>query len=296
MTCKSLPGMSVLASSQASQWKALDAFVLDGRSESPFCHRGDVHRVVFHLRGSARVEWKSPGRFVRFFSSPGAFTVIPARVESEFVFDRPIQILALNIKPGTLESLACDAWDLNDATVELTPAPNKRDQEFWNLGQKLASLLQAPSAGARIYAEALQTQICLQLLWRFSSLGTPAESEPESAEGQRFKRVLDYIQASLGDELSLNELASVAGYSPNYFLGAFKRATGRSPHIYLTEQRILRACELLKNPHRPIVAVALEVGFSSQSHFTSVFRRLRKTTPAAYRRDVLGISAEDPTL
>jgi AraC-like DNA-binding protein len=84
----------------------------------------------------------------------------------------------------------------------------------------------------------------------------------------------------------------------SYFLGAFKQAMGRTPHRYLTEQRIARACERLQDPHRSITEVAFYVGFSSQSHLTSVFRRYTKTTPAAYRDEVLGLrrTAEDPMI
>ena len=81
----------------------------------------------------------------------------------------------------------------------------------------------------------------------------------------------------------------MAGLSPNYFLHAFKQSTGQTPHRYLTELRIARACELLQNPHRSIVDISLAVGFSSQSHLTTVFRRFMKTTPAAYRQEVLGL-------
>jgi AraC-like DNA-binding protein len=60
--------------------------------------------------------------------------------------------------------------------------------------------------------------------------------------------------------------------------------------------RVAKACELLRDPHRPITDVSLAVGFSSQSHLTEVFRRTMKTTPAAYRREVLGLTrnADDP--
>ena len=64
---------------------------------------------------------------------------------------------------------------------------------------------------------------------------------------------------------------------------------GKTPHRYLTEQRIARACQLLHNPHCSLVDVSLTVGFSSQSHLTTVFRRFMKTTPAAYREEVLGV-------
>ena len=104
--------------------------------------------------------------------------------------------------------------------------------------------------------------------------------------------MIEYIQANLADDVSLEALAGVAGLSPNYFLGAFRQATGRTPHRYVTELRIARACELLHDPHRPITEVSLAVGFSSQSHLTEVFRRTMNTTPAAYRKEVLGLARD----
>jgi AraC-like DNA-binding protein len=64
---------------------------------------------------------------------------------------------------------------------------------------------------------------------------------------------------------------------------------GRTPHYYVTELRIARACEFLQDPYRSIADISLAVGFSSQSHMTSVFRRFMKTTPAAYREEALGL-------
>ena len=100
------------------------------------------------------------------------------------------------------------------------------------------------------------------------------------------------MRENLGDDVSLDALAGIAGLSPNYFLSAFRQATGLTPHRYVTELRIARACELLHDPHRAITDVSLAVGFSSQSHMTEVFRRTMNTTPAAYRKEVLGLTRE----
>jgi AraC family transcriptional regulator len=151
-------------------------------------------------------------------------------------------------------------------------------------------------SGSRLYAETLYTQIAIQLLWNYSSLPGEAGTQPERLADHRLRRVIDYIQDTLGDDVSLNVLADVAGLSPNYFLGAFKQATGRTPHRYVIEQRIAKACRLLHDPHSSIAEVSLAVGFSSQSHLTEAFRRFMKTTPAAYRKEVLGLvrDADDP--
>jgi AraC-like DNA-binding protein len=146
----------------------------------------------------------------------------------------------------------------------------------------------SPIPGSRLYAEALKTQLALHLLWNYSSLPRQDQKRAERLTDPRLRRVVAYIRSSLGSEVSLEALAELANLSPNYFLSAFRRATGKTPHRYLTEQRVAKACELLHNPHRSIVEVSLAVGFSSQSHLTTVFRRVLNTTPAAYREEVLG--------
>lgn len=70
----------------------------------------------------------------------------------------------------------------------------------------------------------------------------------------------------------------------HHFGRAFRHATGLPPHQYVTEQRIAKATELLAGSDLPIADIAHAVGMSSQSHLTTVFRKLVGDTPAAYRR------------
>jgi AraC family transcriptional regulator len=100
----------------------------------------------------------------------------------------------------------------------------------------------------------------------------------------RLRRVLEYMQAHLDQELSLAALAAVVQMSPYYFSRLFKQSIGLSPHQYLLHQRVERAKHLLANPQRRIAEVSQELGFAAQSHFTTVFRKLVGTTPRAYQR------------
>ncbi len=172
------------------------------------------------------------------------------------------------------------------------PGPPPDAPEIVALGQAFAGLLRSPHKGSGLYAETLWTQIAMQVLWNYSSLPRQGEAWVEQLSDARLRGVIDYIDASLASEISLGDLADVAGLSPNYFLSAFKKATGKTPHRFLTEKRVAKACELLRNPQLSIVNVALAVGFSSQSHFTTVFRRFMKTTPASYRAHILGLELE----
>jgi AraC family transcriptional regulator len=98
------------------------------------------------------------------------------------------------------------------------------------------------------------------------------------------RRVLEHMQAHLDQELPVTALAAVADLSSSYFSRLFKRSTGLSPHQYLMRQRIERATELLGDPRRQVAEVSYELGFPSQSHFTTVFRALVGVTPRAYQR------------
>jgi AraC family transcriptional regulator len=100
----------------------------------------------------------------------------------------------------------------------------------------------------------------------------------------RLKRVQAYVDAHLDEALSLPDLAAVAGLSPMYFAAQFRAATGYRPHDYLLHQRIESAKSILSSTDRPLVEVALGVGFRAQAHFSTVFKRLTGESPARWRR------------
>lgn len=99
-----------------------------------------------------------------------------------------------------------------------------------------------------------------------------------------WKRVNDYIQANIADTLTLEKLADVCKLSPSHFARAFKKTTGQTSHQYVLSSRIIRAGELIKKTDTPLHIIAMNTGFSSQSHMTSVMRKQWGTTPAEHRR------------
>jgi len=284
--------MQVVASTATVFGATGHAAILEGRLPDFHRHHWPDAALAFGLRGSARIEWKRGGRLSRFVGAPGGFTIVPAGEENSFCMDRPLQTLNLVFAADQLRALADREWKPYGGTIEIAPVYHQRTAEIIALGQAFASLLRSPREGSGLYAETLWTQIAMQVLWNYSSLPRQGEVRVERLPDARLRRVIDYVDASLASEVSLGDLAGEAGLSPNYFLNAFKKATGKTPHRFLTEKRVAKACELLSNPQRSIVEVALAVGFSSQSHFTTVFGRFMKTTPASYRAHILGLKPE----
>jgi len=98
------------------------------------------------------------------------------------------------------------------------------------------------------------------------------------------RRVRDYIDDNLSARLSVITLAGQCRLSVSHFCTAFKVSTGCSPHQFLLQRRVERAKRLLLTTGRPLVDIAMTVGFADQSHFTRVFARQTDATPGAWAR------------
>lgn len=98
----------------------------------------------------------------------------------------------------------------------------------------------------------------------------------------RLRRVTEYIDENLGQEIHLANLSAVAGLSRMYFAAQFKAATGTAPHAYVLRRRMRLAQSLLLG-RRSIQDVALAVGFKGAAHFVEVFHRLVGESPGRWR-------------
>ena len=98
------------------------------------------------------------------------------------------------------------------------------------------------------------------------------------------RRVYEHIERHLIERITMSELASIAGLSDCHFSRAFKQSVGMPPHRYVMQCRIERAAVLIETTNRPLAEIALEVGFSDQSHFSRLFTEARGETPRDFRQ------------
>jgi AraC-like DNA-binding protein len=98
------------------------------------------------------------------------------------------------------------------------------------------------------------------------------------------RRVREYIDEHVTENISLQALAEVAGLSRCHFARAFKQSVGTAPHAYLMQCRLERAERLLAETDLSLCQVALDSGFGDQSTFSRYFRRNFGVTPRSFRR------------
>lgn len=96
--------------------------------------------------------------------------------------------------------------------------------------------------------------------------------------------LVEHIDARLRIPPGLADLALLTGLSPSHFARKFRLSTGLSLHRFVNRRRLLQSLERLKPPHACLAELSLDLGFSSQSHFTRLFSKLTGMTPARYAK------------
>lgn len=106
------------------------------------------------------------------------------------------------------------------------------------------------------------------------------------AEADRVALIVDFLRSDPGHDFTLEELAMMCDCTPFHLIRFFKKATGLSPHAYLVQLRLEQAKYLLGQGQQ-IVDVALDLGFSDQSHLTRAFKTRFGLPPGTYQRQII---------
>ena len=143
-----------------------------------------------------------------------------------------------------------------------------------------------PGPVGSMLAETLASVLGVHVLRHHSNLESGSVSLPKACgapDSRRLRGARDFIDAHLGEALSIETLADQVHLSPYHFARAFKAATGKSPHRYITDRRIGEAKALIAQRRISLAEISHLCGFSSHAHFARWFKRLVGTTPAVYR-------------
>ena len=189
-----------------------------------------------------------------------------------YVFERAVQL----------------GWSSGPGALELTNPDYRPDDALVRLCQCLSDALPGEGAADRLYIDSIIVALVSRLIQRWSNLAKGALPPFRGGlAAWQVKRACEAMDAELHRDVSLDELAELAGLSPAHFSRAFKCSTGIPPFTWLVRRRISRAKDLLADPNNSLAEIALEVGFAAQPQFTTAFRRETGLTPGAWRRTQL---------
>jgi AraC family transcriptional regulator len=253
------------------------------RSAQEMSWVSDQHRVSLQLRPVRDASIQVEGGRTSEFAALAPLSFTPAGVAIRTVMSEST-VLAVMQSPQTYDDLA----------AEMTGARRIDLDPLWSIDdpvlERLARLMQreiADTFGDDLLMPVLSRAIAVQIARYFA--GPRARlAETGKLAVPRVGRVLDYIDAHLGDRLSLDAIADIACLSPFHFTRCFKYTVGSSLHQYVIRRRIRRARELIALSRLSLAEIAVSVGFDSQAALTSRFTREMGIAPGAYRREFLG--------
>jgi AraC family transcriptional regulator len=138
--------------------------------------------------------------------------------------------------------------------------------------------------GDALYGESLAMAVAARLIGRCRTAPGVGREPSRGLSQRQLERVREYVEGHLDRQLSLMEIAGVAGVSASHLKTLFKQSTGRPVHRFVVERRVERARGLLLQGGAAIAEVALGAGFTDQSHLARWMRRLLGVTPAELMR------------
>jgi AraC-like DNA-binding protein len=157
------------------------------------------------------------------------------------------------------------------------------DPFLFRMAQALRCGFRRGLSPPEIYLEGLEPSLSAHLE-RFYARPTRQRDKAGLSEG-RMAKALAFIESHLTEAMPLGELAEAANLSLFHFGRMFKRSMGMSPAAYMVRRRIDVAEELLAQTSLSIAEVSARVGFRTQAHFCTAFRRVRSITPSRSRRN-----------
>lgn len=275
---------SLLFNSRACDWHGFPIEIRTMPCEMDSANRYNLNPLIFMtVTGSGRAQMVSGRHSYSVNVAPGTMHVF----EAGFELDRgnwrgsPGVAVSLDLAHEEISRLSPEQPRLRSLNTEIVTT----DGALAALVDAMRVEIEGGCPSGRLYAEGLSIALLGYLDTRFSSSSSAPVAKSRSSQRltpASIRKVRDYIHQHLTADLSITELGKLLNLSAFHFARLFKASVGVSPHRFIVEQRIEQAT-LLLDSDLPLAEIAVTVGFSSQAHFTQVFRKMTGTTPARSR-------------
>ena len=243
----------------------------------------DGHLIGGYYRRPQRCSWSLENRRLVATLRPGTITLIPTTHDGQWTLAGCLEVSHVYLSDARLQASAAL---FGRTPVELIRRLGFEDPSIARVLDLLREEAESQSAPTLFLDETLDL-LCLQLIRRHSVF--PETRTKVSSQGltpKQLRLVTAYMRDHLDRDIALEELAGLLQLSRFYFCTAFRLATGKRPHEWLTMERMERARTLLRNRALRLVDIGLAVGYQTHSAFAAAFRRVMGETPSNYRRQI----------
>lgn len=214
----------------------------------------------------------------------GRISLLTRAEQSTWAWAEPIKVRHIYLAHDSLESTAQTVFGRDPRSVEIDDQIAAEDPLILACFQMLETELKCGGIGQRLMIDTLRSQLAVHLLRHYAKITMSGDKGSAFSPMQR-SRINDLIESRLSEDISLDDLAEATGLSAFHFSRQFKAEFGLAPYAYVIRKRVAKAQEMLRQGKTAHKVVALDCGFSDQSHFCRTFRKIVGTTPAQYQND-----------
>ncbi len=252
-----------LAKTNAPDYKTPDQSLII--QFSPLPAEKDKRKNFNHLNRSAKICFFSTG------SSP-----------SRPCTHHQHEVLVVMLSPEILKRAVRELQ--SNLNIVLAEHHQVRDAQVEHIGMALKTEAEEGYLSGRLYGESLGTALSVHLLSKYSVIKPDiGEYNKGGMTPANLRRVVEYIDVNLTEDIGLRNLAKIANLSQFRFAHNFKQATGLAPHQYVIRERLAHAEKMLRETDLTVTTIAYAVGCGSPSRFTVLFRRANGVNPSVYR-------------
>ncbi|WP_042339090.1 AraC family transcriptional regulator [Paraburkholderia ferrariae] len=258
---------------------AVAVWTRETREAETIYDRPGHHTLSCYLDGGYRTErQKLPG----VYGAPSRLCALPGDHESRWWVRGHMHFMHLYFLPGHFTQRAIRELDQEPRELTLADRTYFEDERIAALCQTIAYEDWAdPAALLRSNETAHEV---LSLLLKSQGIRRPGAQVKGGLSVATRRRMRDYVDAHLGETMTLGELAEIACLSEYHFARMFRASFGQSPQAWIAAQRLERARALLRAGDLPLAKVAAECGYANASHFSHRFRDALGVAPNAYRQ------------
>jgi AraC family transcriptional regulator len=284
------PQSRLLASSADRGWSTIFAELRShpaGRITSAVQQNVEIV-IAMDGRDDGSVVRTGAGRQQNSPSVPGTIWLAPIGVgNEEIVLSAPMpRTLHLYLPARQFNSLA-DEYNLPRSPVHsIQYIGGLADELIRQIGLSVLGAMSEETSTTRMFAETASLMLAARLAHNYADAGSAAYGidTPHRLDNARLRRVLDYVDQHLEEEIAVATLAGVANLSVFHFTRMFTAAVGVPPSRYVGRRRLENAMAMLAVGKLSLSDIAHRSCFASQASFSRAFRRATGMTPGEYRR------------
>jgi len=239
--------------------------------------------IVVHVGNTVILNCDFEGKRHRGLRAHGDVNIIPANMPSRWESAEEYSELSLRLPRKLMDDIA-SRMEIDPARIELREHFQLRDAHLRHIGLALKAEFEAGFPHGRLFAESLATALGVILVHQHSNAPRALSSTGPKMSMSRLRDLLSYIDEHISHELSLRELAGVAGLSVSHCKATFRSMMGMPLHQYVIQRRVEHARRLLDKGTHTILETALSTGFSSPSHLALHLKRQLGSTPGELLR------------